>query len=196
MKITDCFTDKLLNHNNYSSNEIVLLKHGMDIFIHDGGELLCVFALSLLLHNTNSTLIYVTSFSALRLCTGGYHASTRMLCTLQYIAMYLYYYFLLQIKFSFILQLSCLIISALYILHNAPIEHRLNCLTKEERKYNQICCRIILLILVLSYLVLLALRDDKRTTIVIVLLFNALMMILLKHSKNWRGNMNDNRYNN
>ena len=105
------------HRTDIDENKIALAKHGLDILISDGRNLLCVFLLSLMLKNTAQTLIYLFVLSTLRVHTGGWHASSEVKCFLSYQGMFILFSFLNSFMIPDFLNTILLIASILYYLY-------------------------------------------------------------------------------
>lgn len=70
---------------------IDLFWHGIDIIVSDGIGFISALFLSTLFHNTIPCLLYIASFSMLRVYSGGYHSSTRINCFILYNVLFIFY---------------------------------------------------------------------------------------------------------
>lgn len=125
--------------NEYDNQAIELASHGYDIFLSDITNFVLIIFIGYCTNSMIHSLIFYFAFSFLRMSTGGFHCSTKILCTALYLGIYLLFIVLLKfglfenIQINFILTL----IATLTILYFAPVQHINNPLTKMEIKSNR-----------------------------------------------------------
>lgn len=137
-------------------------------------SLFTIFIISLLLNCILECTIYAFLFSYIRRYSGGYHASTYLLCYLEYVSIFILSMYLEQILDFTVLGL----ISLISLLIVIPVEHPNNPLSLIEIKvYRKIAIkRLVLLILVSMLFSLIGL--DIKNVICLVLTVTALLVFL------------------
>ena len=185
--LKNAIKNKLLGNVVFSEKKMILLEHGIDILISDGRNYLCVLFLSFLFKNTNHALLYLIVLSSLRVHTGGWHASTELMCFLSYQGMFILFSFLNLLDFPDFICTILMLLSTLYIIRCAPIEHKYNPMSDEEIKKNQhLCYLYCFFYLLLFFLFQMFLTSSYSQDIVIAFVYNAILMILLQRSKAFR----------
>ena len=175
------------HRTDIDENKIALAKHGLDILISDGRNLLCVFLLSLMLKNTAQTLIYLFVLSTLRVHTGGWHASSEVKCFLSYQGMFILFSFLNSFMIPDFLNTILLIASILYIVYFAPVEHKYNPLTHDEIIKNRCYCFTYCFLYLVAFILIQSfLSFYYSQAISIAFVYNIILMELLRRSKNYR----------
>ena len=166
----------------YSDLDKELIRHGLNIILLDGSEIMTVLLVSLVFHVFPESLVYVFLFSYLRICCGGYHCMSSQNCFLLYLVMYLL--FLLSLKLELHGYMFVLSNSALFLLAKAPVQHVLNPLTKEEYLLNR---RKAVLRIILSFL-LYVMIPRFRLSVMFAVFYNTTCGIALMMSDNYRRN--------
>ena len=165
---------------NYSETEQLLIRHGLEIVILDGSEILSVLVYSLFKGCFVSILVYDFFFSWLKKHCGGWHCPTKGSCFMMYWLMYLCFCGLMCIQLDLPVHFL-LVISVLYIAVSAPVQHRMSPMSAEEFTYNRHCSWIVLCAGTLLYI----LSAGTRMPVLFAFLYNALLCFILKHSKNY-----------
>ena len=187
----------LFENRQLSDYQKKLATHGLDVFINDTRNYLIVLLLSLFLDNITNALYFIISFSILRIHCGGYHAPTKIKCSLIFICIYCLFLFYKHSTVKKIISFIISLLAFIYIVVNAPMEHIRNKLSESETKRNKRKSIIIsAMLFVIGFLALLK-GTHVYKMFYYSLISNTVLMIMLKHSKNWRyynGNkMHDHR---
>lgn len=179
--------DILSHKTEIDEKKIALAKHGLDILISDGRNLLSVFLLSLVLKNTTQALLYLLVLSTLRVHTGGWHASSEVKCFLTYQGMFILFSFLNSFMMPDFINTVLMIASILYIVCCAPIEHKYNPLSHDEIIKNRYCCFVYCFLYLVAFILMRSfLSSHYSQAISIAFVYNVILMELLKRSKNYR----------
>ena len=139
MEIMEKYTDALILHYHLNRQDALLLRHGVNIILLDGTEILCALLLSFIFDSTRETVLYIVWFSNLRVHGGGYHTKTPVSCFISYLILFLLFVFLIHTKLNLLLPG---LLSVMLIWLIAPVEHPLNPLTRKEYRLNQLKLQI------------------------------------------------------
>lgn len=176
-------------HKNCVSSEYEreLLKHGIQIILNDGLNIITVLLICRFLHADIVGYCYIISFALLRRYSGGWHAPTHFTCFITYQSL-----FLITLGFSS-MEINIMTKSVIFILFSVltgvmgPVAHWLNPLTEPERSKNHHRLVRNLVILNIIYLVF---SLNKSSTLCNVMLsslsLNYACMILLQYLKKRR----------
>ncbi|MBR3358204.1 MAG: accessory gene regulator B family protein [Solobacterium sp.] len=169
--------------NVFSETELALLDHGIDVFVNDSVNTLCVLIQSFLFHDPVQGIVYLLAFAGLRSYAGGWHARTKTGCFLSYQLMYMVSQILLRFRMSGLYRVVIAVICTVYMCVSGPVEHLYNPLSTKVRKRNhrKLIRNSIILLVILIGLVLL--QNDVAQTIAIVMTYNRILMEVLRHSK-------------
>lgn len=165
-----------------------LFWHGIDIIVSDGIGFISALFLSTLFHNTIPCLLYIASFSMLRVYSGGYHSSTRINCFILYNVLFILYS-LIENTFIFtniIFNGILLFISALIILRYAPVQHIYAPLTPVEKYRNIRVVRFTLSFLLILYIIFLWMKSPYYKPISISIMYTSFLMFLHMNTKFYR----------
>jgi len=176
----------LLEKSHLDDIEIQLAEHGIDIIVSDGRNMLCVLVLSLLLNNFKYALLYLLILSSLRIHTGGWHASSEIKCFFTYQTMFLLFSFINSFNIPRAVCLLIMILSLIYIICLAPVEHKLNPLSSDEIKRNRVCCLVYCFVFAAVFLLIQGNHSSYSQSIALSFLFNVVLMELLRNSKDYR----------
>lgn len=168
------------------SKRKALAEHGIDILISDGRNLLCVFFLSILIHNTDQAVLYILVLSTLRVHTGGWHASSELNCFITYQGMFLLFSLLNIFIIPKGTSIAIMAFSIIYIVLFSPVEHKFNPLSSVEIKSNRLYCFIYSAGYFALFLSLIKYSYIHAQTIAFTFLFNVVLMELLRSSENYK----------
>ena len=192
MDITEKIYTGLTKEKKLSERQELLLKHGINIVLCDGGNLLFTTGISFVFGKSIVTVLYLILFSILRSYSGGWHASTRGQCFLSFQSFYCLYILLLSLDIPKSIECSTVLLSFVYIVLNAPVEHFLNPLSQEEIERNRVKTVFIATAMTVTYFFT-SLYPSVSRTITVVLFFDMIMMVKLKNSSSWRYHENQMR---
>lgn len=170
----------------YTEYQMMLISHGIDIFLSDGQCFLAVIILSFLFHDFKNTLMYLLILSSLRSYTGGYHSTTHIGCFLIFLCAYLVFEGLSYTSCPESIRILFFFLCSFYTIQNAPVEHINNPLTSKERIRNKKRSFILVLILNFLFIILYIQHFMLYRVIIHTLLINVVFMHSLKYSKYWR----------
>lgn len=176
-----------------SEDRFLLLNHGLDILISDGRNIICLFLFSMLFKNTLQAALYLLTLCALRVHTGGWHASSELLCFITYQTMFILFSIINKLLIPNTIQNIIMLFSIIYILTNAPVEHKYNPLSCKERKANYLFCVFYICVFLLTYFLIKPINSSCSQTISLSFAFNTILMECLKRSINYRYHENKMR---
>ena len=173
---------KILNLDEYDE---MLVRHGIDIILCDGSEVVTVLLVSLLSHQFLITCYYIIVFGFLRVNCGGWHAKTAECCFVVYCSLYLLFLMLYRIIIPEWAVWTLLLVNIGYIIINCPVQHIFNPLSKKEvlmsRKKTCIFLSVICFVQQISVVRSVLLRPN-----LIILMLVSCSMMFLKRSEFWR----------
>ncbi|HCJ08170.1 MAG TPA: hypothetical protein DHV96_07370 [Lachnospiraceae bacterium] len=133
--------DFLVRQQQIPEQEWEICQYGYDTLIYSMEQTFLLLILGALLHQMTGTLLHIASYFFIRRYTGGYHASTRLGCTIMTLFTYL-----LSIGFGnaltyfphFYIVIGFLqIVYYVLIYQYAPVEHPNKPLTMDQIKRNR-----------------------------------------------------------
>ncbi len=176
--------EKLFITADMDETEAALVRHGIAILVCDGrgaaGVLLCALALD----DLRWVLYYIAVFGLFRTSCGGWHAESEKGCFAVYVTLYLISYLVRRPDLPAWLVYPAEILSACYILANAPVQHIYQPLDAEEAGRCRARARVLLGIL---FLLQASFLKNALVMNTVILLFTAGSMELLKHTRYWSG---------
>lgn len=192
MELKKLFLNRLFRNRQLSDYQKKLVSHGLNVFVNDTRNYLIVLLLSLFLDNIINALYFIISFSILRIHCGGYHAPTKARCCLTFVCIYLLLLLFITADVSETITFIFSMIAMIYIIFNAPVEHIRNKLSEKEINHNKRLAITISVMLFLFGSVLMRTDFGNYKILFYSLISNSVLMIILKHSGNWRY-YNDNQ---
>ena len=186
MKLKKSFLNRLFENRQLSDYQKKLVAHGLDIFINDVRNYLIIILLSVFFDSIINAIYFIVSFSVLRIHCGGYHAPTKAKCCLTFTCIYLLFLLFTSAAVHGIILFIISMIAASYIIANAPMEHIHNRLSEKEIKRNKTTSAIVSIVLFLVGSLIMIIGFDCFKAPYYSLISNSFLMMILKHSKNWR----------
>ena len=186
MELKKSILEHLFANKQLSDYQKKLASHGLDILLNDVRNYIIVIILSLFLDNIINAICFIISFSILRVHCGGYHAPTKARCCLTFVCIYLLFLLFITADISKTITFIISMIAMIYIIFNAPVEHIRNKLSEKEIKHNKRLAISISAMLFLSGSVLMRTDFGNYKILFYSLISNSVLMIILKHSGNWR----------
>ena len=180
---------KWLNLEEKKQKQDKLMLVIIELWIYDLITFFIALIMGLIFGYFVETIIYLIFFSWIRQYCGGYHADTHNKCMSSYFLLYLlfiallYYSDLTRNTLMLINVLSCV-----YIVCNAPVQHCNQPLTLIEQKDNRHKAIRIVSIVMFIQILLYLINSNWLINLTIVLAYSAILMIIQKRSKNYRGN--------
>lgn len=171
---------------SFSDSQMLLLKHGIDIIINDSINMLCLLLISLVTGDLFQGVIYLLTFTSLRRHSGGWHASTRLLCYISYQIVFVIMLICSKYTLDIRIIIFLFFISIGYIFINAPVQHIYNPLSDQEVSKNRSKLSRNMIIVSAAFMAFSLNKSHYAFTICYASVWNALCMSLLKHSKMWR----------
>ena len=176
-----------LGANKQKQDKLMLVI--IEMWIYDLLTFSIVFIIGLIFGCTVETIIYIIFFSWIRQYSGGFHADTHLKCMSTYFTLYFLFVALLHYSnLSLNLHIAISLLSCAYIIYNAPVQHCNQPLTLVEQKDNRHKAIIIVCVILVMQLLLYVLKSSCLIIFTIILAYSAILMIIQKKSKNFRGN--------
>lgn len=133
--------DFLVQQQQVPEEEWEIYQYGYDTLIYSMEQTILILIIGTLLHQIPGTLLYIAAYFFIRRYTGGYHASTRLSCTLLTLSTYI-----LSLAIGNALAKAphlLIIIGILQIIYYiliyryAPVEHPNKPLSDDQKKRNR-----------------------------------------------------------
>ena len=176
-----------LSENKHKQEKLLLVI--IELCIYDFITFFIVFVAGFLFGYGLETIIFIVFFSWIRQYSGGYHADTHFKCISSYFVLYLLFLTMLYYsELSNNVHITISIISCVYIIYNAPVQHCNQPLTPIEKKDNRNKAIQIVSVVMFLQIILYILKSNLLIILTIVLFYSALLMIIQKRSKNYRSN--------
>lgn len=130
-----------MQKNAIPEEEWEIYQYGYDTFLYSIEQTILLLTLGILFHQFFGTCLYITTFLTIRRYTGGYHASTRLRCTITTLSTWLFSIFvgniLAYLPLFYVIIGVLQIIYYLLIYRYTPVEHPDKPLSIIQRKENQ-----------------------------------------------------------
>lgn len=140
-KLACLITDFLLCKKLIEDEESEIYKYGYDLLIYTAGQILLLCVLGALIKQKLSTIVYIIVFVSLRQYVGGYHASSRVRCTVMTVMSYMVVMGLVIIVDKWwqspMIFASTSILSICIIVRYAPIENENKPLSRIQIQKNR-----------------------------------------------------------
>ncbi|MBQ8836018.1 MAG: accessory gene regulator B family protein [Clostridia bacterium] len=142
-KLAERFADRLVLKNICTLEEKPLYVYGMTLFLTTALVMLSIVTLSIVLFDVRYGVLYVVMFPMLRVCVGGYHCKTYASCfvvsNIIFVADAFFAVFIcgMPAMWSALISVSIMLVSAAYIICNAPISNPKNPLLQKRKEKNR-----------------------------------------------------------
>ncbi len=145
--------DKYFNDSDNYPREVYI--YGIELLISSTISTLVILLIGLLTNTFWESVIFLISFSAIRVYTGGYHSMTYLRCNIisawSYIAIVIFLYLFKDFISNQIVMLSGYILTMLLAIIFAPVKHENKDLsTKDIKKYKFLSLLMITVVFVIS----------------------------------------------
>ena len=134
-------SNKFFNENDKYPKEIYI--YGIELLISSFISTTVILLIGLLTKTFWESIIFLVSFSLIRVYTGGYHSMTYLRCNiisaLSYVAIVVFLYLFSGFISNFVVMLSCYIATMILALISAPIKHENKELSESDiKKYKSL----------------------------------------------------------
>lgn len=133
--------DFLVYQQQISEEEWEIYQYGYDTLFYSIEQTILLLLLGLLFHQLTGTLLYIASYFLIRRYTGGYHASTRLRCTLLTLSTYILSIIvgniLVYVPHFYIILGVLQLIYYILIYQYSPVEHPDKPLSVKLKKKNR-----------------------------------------------------------
>lgn len=145
--------------------------YGIELFFSSFVSTILMLIIGICISFLVESIIFIVSFSALRIYTGGYHSKSFLMCNISTIIVYiisvLSYKFLFKYIVELYISIPVFVITFILILFFSPVKNENNPLDKSEYIFCKIKAIIVISIETISYFVLLYLLNFERIAIMI-----------------------------
>lgn len=173
--------DFLCNKKIINSEEKEIYVYGYEIIVTTLLGAVLVFVIAAFLNRISETVVFFAVFVITRQFCGGYHAKTRVLCSISFIACYLLILFtnlVISSIYSPLIHSILLIPYAAVILGYAPIENENKPMDDTDKKNNRRNSILSSVVWILLSYALIFVRPIYASTIVLTLLAVAILMMI------------------
>ena len=185
-KLSCMIADFLLKDNAIAKEEYEIYQYGFELLMYCIEQTMLLLILGILMHQFWLTIVFVFVFVSLRQYTGGYHADTRIGCTIMTVCCYLTVMLLVTMGKSILGNsgvMACVILFYWIVFSNyVPIEHKNKPMTDKQKRIN----RKIGIGLSVIYMIIALLTYSYSKTIgcgIIVTMFIIAMLIIIQRRK-------------
>lgn len=170
--------------------------YGIELFFSSSVCTVILLILGILTKTFFESVIFILSFSALRVYTGGYHSNSFFLCNIYTISIYITIVLIYKFMFKYIVQLyvsvPIFVLTFALILLLCPIENELNPLEEFEYIQCKIKASIVMIAEIITCCILLYVLKLESIAIIIPTIFFVDVLIALGIIKN-RGGIKDGK---
>lgn len=151
--ISTKIADKFFDDNDKYPKEVYI--YGIELLISSAVSTIVIFLIGLLTNTFFESVVFLISFSAIRVYTGGYHSMTYLRCNiisaLSYVAIVVFLYLLKGFIANPIVMFSGYILTMLLAVIFAPVKHENKELSKEDtKKYKLLSLLMITVVFAIS----------------------------------------------
>lgn len=182
-RLSHMIADFLLHKKAIDAEEAEICQYGYEVLIYGIEQIIILLILGWLSGQIVPTCIYLLIFTSIRKYTGGYHANTRVGCTIVTILAWMVTITFIKVVSGMNIGMDKLIVLCLFyffvMLYYAPVEHEKKPLFETQKKRNK--QKTIILSLVYMVIALLAyLSLSVITYSVIFTMMNVAMLIIIE----------------
>ena len=169
--------------------------YGIELFFSSFVSTILMLIIGVCINFLVESIIFMISFSALRIYTGGYHSKSFLMCNISTLIVYiinvLSYKYLFEQIVELYISIPVFVITFMLILIFSPVKNENNLLDKSEYISCKIKAIIVISIETISYFVLLYLLNFESIAIMIPALFFVDVLIVVGLINNKGGANND-----
>ena len=173
--------DFLCKKNIISCEEKEVYTYGYEIIITTIIGAVFIFGTAVWLKRIPEATVFFLIFVVTRQFCGGYHAQTRIMCSIIFFACYIFFLIIndvLSESYAWWIHLILLIPYMAVILGYAPIENKNKPLDHDEKRINRIKSIAVSVIWIIISFVFLLLKPILASAVALTLLVIALMMMI------------------
>ena len=181
--LTTKFVNKLINSNIIKKEDSEIYSYGFKEMLFITLNIITTLFIGLIFNKIFEIILFMITYSAIRVYVGGYHARTKSKCYIFSVLMLISVCYILKLDLlkSYLLIVILTIISSGMILYLAPVEDENKPLDEIEIKvYTKRTVRNLIIVLVVLGITLMFNKINISFCICISLLFNVTMLILGK----------------
>lgn len=182
LNISARMTDFLLEREIVRKEDREIYLYGFEAMLSTIVNIVLTLTAGLVSGLFSETLIFMISFAVLRVYSGGYHAKTHTGCILTFAGIYAFSMaaaVLLPQQYAALVSIAAGAFSLVYILINAPIEHKNRPFVDDEyRNFRRICRMVAVLEAFLITILLVFFVQFSKTALVISLAMLGVTFIL------------------
>jgi accessory gene regulator B len=180
--LSNNITDFFYSNNIIEENEKEIISYGLQLIISSIIGISLIFSFGIILNKVVETMIFIVTFIAIRMYSGGYHAKSYFKCNMTLVIIYLC--MIVAVSYTsrnFILPISIIltIMSLCVFLRFAPLDNKNKRMSKHRLEVN----RIITLWLIITFYSISMVFYKVNIQIfytIIVTIFLISMLIILK----------------
>ena len=181
--LTTKFVNKLINSNIIKKEDSEIYSYGFKEMLFITLNIITTLFIGLIFNKIFEIILFMITYSSIRVYAGGYHARTKLRCYIFSVLMLISVCYILKLNLlnSYLLIVILTIISSCIILYLAPVEDKNKPLDKIEIKvYTKRTIRNLIILLIALCITLIFNKINLSACICISLLCNGIMLILGK----------------
>lgn len=168
---------------NYKIDDQALFKHGLFIYLSFFINSIFIFILAVLLNDIVNGLLFIILFPLIRIHSGGLHTSNYRTCFILTLTVFLFSNLYIRINFDSTYILVLTLLSSIFIVYYAPVQHVNNKLTFKNKYANRKKTTIIIIVYMILCSFLSYLDYTYYLSVSYIIIQDALFMFLQTKSK-------------
>jgi accessory gene regulator B len=177
-------TDFLLNKNIVSRDDREIYIYGFEALLSTVLNAFLVLITGILIGLLKETLIFLMGFALLRVYSGGYHAKTHLGCILTFAGIYgisMAIITFLPEQYTFFVSSSAGVLSLLFILINAPLEHKNRPFVDNEYKTFKFMARTVVVLegFIIALILIFFNQHSKAALLLSLAMFSVMFVLAL-----------------
>lgn len=169
--------------------------YGIELFFSSSFSTVVMLVIGIFIDSLIESMVFMVSFSALRIYTGGYHSKSFLLCNISTLTVYIINILIYKLLFEYIIELYISIpifaITFMFVLFFAPVENENNPLERSQYTLCKIKAIIVMLLETTAFFVLLYVFKFKSIAIMVPTLLFVDVLIAVGLINNQRRCKND-----
>lgn len=161
--------------------------YGIELFFSSMLSTVLILIIGVCINSLIESIVFIVSFSALRIYTGGYHSKSFLMCNISTLIIYIINILVYKLLFEYIIELyisiPIFVITFVLILFFSPVENENNPLERSQYIFCKIKAIIVMSIEAIAFFMLLYIYRLEIIAIMVPTLFfvDALIVVGLKN---------------
>lgn len=191
-KVSKKIACKVFDKDDKNLDEYI---YGIELFFSSFVSTLLMLIIGICIDSLTESIVFMVSFSVLRIYTGGYHSKSFLLCNISTLTVYIINILVYKLLFDYIVTLHInipiFIITLTLILFFAPVENENNPLERSQFIFCKIKAIIVMLLETIAFFVLLYVFKFESIAIMVPALCFVDILIAIGLTNNQRRCKND-----